>query len=129
MHVLNIFITGDICSFGHASLLMSPEIGRNSCLRHVIGNYLESTIIIISCNVVNTKYFWENCVVIWYQFAIPCLFTLMFIPVVLAILTRNKRRMSIPKQHVAVNHRFNCAHKTPYTVYSLLLIFLEHCSY
>ena len=33
--------------------------------------------------------------------AIPCVSTLMFIPIVLAILTRNKKRMSIPKQYVS----------------------------
>ena len=33
------------------------------------------------------------------RYAIPQLSTLMFVPVVLAILTRIKRRMSIPKQY------------------------------
>ena len=40
MLVLKIFITGDICPFlALLALLMSPEIGRNSCLRHAIGDY------------------------------------------------------------------------------------------
>ena len=44
---------------------------------------------------------------------ILCLSTLLLIPVVLAILTRNKRRMSIPNSmSYAVNQRFDCAYKT-----------------
>ena len=38
MHVLTIFITGNISPLVLPALLMSPEIGRNSCLRHAIGN-------------------------------------------------------------------------------------------
>ena len=42
MHVLKIFITGDIfVLLVLLALLMSPEIGQNSCLRHAIGNYFE----------------------------------------------------------------------------------------
>ena len=40
------------------------------------------------------------------------------------ILTRNRRRKSIPKQYTSwtVNHNFDCASKTLNTVYSLSLI-------
>ena len=41
MHVLNIFITGIFLLLALLALLMSPEIGQNSCLRHTIGNYFE----------------------------------------------------------------------------------------
>ena len=41
MHVLKIFITGDIDPFDLASLTNERWIGQSSCLRHAIGNYFE----------------------------------------------------------------------------------------
>ena len=46
----------------------------------------------------------------------------MFIPVVLATLTRYKRRKPVSKQNVAVNQKIEFASKTLDTVYRLRLI-------
>ena len=80
-------------------------ISYRQLFRHVVDSMLLEfifnwTIRIISCNIVITLYFGKKIVSWSGYFAILCLSTLMFIPVVLAILTRNKRRMSIPKQCV-----------------------------
>ena len=83
------------------ALLMSPEIGQHSCLRHAIENYFELNYYNYVMWYCDYLIFSEKKIVLWSGlFAIPCFFTLMFIPVVLALLTRNKRRMSIPKQYV-----------------------------
>ena len=50
--------------------------------------------------ITDSKYSWEKNVLRRDNLRFLAFFMLMFIPVVLAVLTRNKRQMWIPKQYV-----------------------------